>query len=597
VLILGGAIDLALACWLLWRGAGGSPARRQTATLASVAAAALVVTTALGPAFDPGLLSSGVFRYGRAPAPGARPMAFYRDGRTASVSVRVLDDSTKTLATNGKPDASLTPVWTRPIPPDSLRQALGSDEATQLLLPLITLAHAPGATQAAVIGFGSGMSAHTLLGSSSLTALVTIDIEPMIVEASRLFYPANQRVYDDPRSRIVHDDAKSYFAASPTRYDLILSEPSNPWVSGVSGLFTDEFYRRVRGYLAPGGVFGQWLHLYEIDDGLVLGVLSALHRNFRSYAIHYTNDSDLLIVASMAPTLPTPDWSVATRPGIAADLARFRPLTPEVLGATLVATRAELAPLLDGNTVPVNSDYAPALDLGAERTRFLKHSAAGMTALSAERFDLAAAIGGRPVPLAAPARPALRHTRATAQALAQAVRSGRPLPPDDADPADRPLQRARLRGERLAQGMATGRAPADWYGWFVEMLNVEADRHQGSTGSVDTAWYAAVEQYMTRTGAPTDGIAALRFLRASVTYDWASAAREVPTLIAAWNGGKRWLPAGLFVQAATVARVRTGDAAGASEVLGLVWSATGWEGDDLRVRLLQGLIRTIATHR
>lgn len=135
VLILGGAIDLALACWLLWQGAGASPARRQTATLASVAAAALVVTTALGPAFDPGLLASGVFRYGRAPEVGARPMAFYRDGRTASVSLRVLDDSTKTLATNGKPDASLTPVWVRPIPPDSLRPALGSDEATQLLLP------------------------------------------------------------------------------------------------------------------------------------------------------------------------------------------------------------------------------------------------------------------------------------------------------------------------------------------------------------------------------------------------------------------------------------------------------------------------------
>ena len=136
--------------------------------------------------------------------------------------------------------------------------------------------------------------------------------------------------------------------------------------------------------------------------------------------------------------------------------------------------------------------------------------------------------------------------------------------------------------------MATGRAPADWFGWFVEMLAVEADRHQGSQGSVDTAWYAAVEAYMTRQGAPPDGIAAVRFLRSAVTYDWPGAAREVPTLLTAWDGGKRWLPAGLFLQAAAVARWRTGDVAGAREVVGRIWSATGWEGDDLRIRLLQG---------
>ena len=75
---------------------------------------------------------------------------------------------------------------------------------------------------------------------------------------------------------VVVDDAKAYFAGANRRFDLILSEPSNPWVSGVSGLFTDEFYARVRRYLAPGGVFGQWLHLYEIDDPLVTGPTLAL---------------------------------------------------------------------------------------------------------------------------------------------------------------------------------------------------------------------------------------------------------------------------------------------------------------------------------
>ena len=91
-----------------------------------------------------------------------------------------------------------------------------------------------------------------------------------MIHGSHQFYPANRRVFDDPRATFVVDDAKAFFAESRRRFDVILSEPSNPWVSGVSGLFTDEFYRRVRGWLTPDGVFGQWLHLYEIDDRLVL---------------------------------------------------------------------------------------------------------------------------------------------------------------------------------------------------------------------------------------------------------------------------------------------------------------------------------------
>ena len=69
---------------------------------------------------------------------------------------------------------------------------------------------------------------------------MTIEIEPQMIEGSRVFYPANRRVFDDPRSRFVIDDAKSFFAAERRQYDLILSEPSNPWVSGVAGLFTAE---------------------------------------------------------------------------------------------------------------------------------------------------------------------------------------------------------------------------------------------------------------------------------------------------------------------------------------------------------------------
>src|SRR5919201_6532359 len=188
----------------------------------------------------------------------------------------------------------------------------------------------------------------------------------MIAGSRRAFYPANRRVFDDPRARFIIDDAKSYFAAGRRRYDLILSEPSNPWVSGVSGLFTAEFYQRVRRYLSGDGVFGQWLHLYEIDDDLVLSVLTALHRSFASYAVYEVSRGDILIVASNRPALPRPDWSVFRLPAVAADLRRAIPLTPRRLEAMWLLDRTALAPLLD-RWVTVNSDFYPVLDLGTER--------------------------------------------------------------------------------------------------------------------------------------------------------------------------------------------------------------------------------------
>ncbi|MHB1297930.1 MAG: spermine/spermidine synthase domain-containing protein [Gemmatimonadaceae bacterium] len=585
MLIIGGGLDIALGVWLLWRAAVARPHTRQTATLATAAAVAAIAGAALAPSFDPGLLTSGVFRYGTVPAPNSRNVVFYEDGRTATVSVQLGSDSAYSLATNGKPDASISRVWFDEPAPDSLKLAIKGDESTQVLLPLITLAHAPRAREAAVIGHGSGVSSHMLLGSPTLDHLVTIDIEPQMIEAARLFLPANERVYDDPRSTFVHDDAKSFFAASGREFDLILSEPSNPWVSGVSGLFTDEFYQRVSRYLTPDGVFGQWLHLYEIEDDLVLGVLEALHRNFRAYAVYLTNDFDVLVVASNADRLPAPDWRVFGYAGVAQDLRRFRPITTDALASTLLLTRAELAPLLrDG--MAGNSDFYPRLDLGAERARYLKHSAYGFLGISTERYDVAAALGRRVVPLSADHQASLSHSRVATQALAARLRRGETLPPTDTLAVNRAFQAARLRGQRLDLELASGRPPADWFVWFTEMVEVEADRHGGTMGVVDDAWYDRVERYMVAQRAPSDGVSALRFLRGAASYRWMEAAQEVEVLLNARHAGRQWLPLGLFFDAAVTARLHAGDIDGARMAFARLSSASGRNADDLRTMLL-----------
>jgi predicted membrane-bound spermidine synthase len=568
------------------RAAAGS----EGAALASVAlvGAAVVFVLAGAVPFDPAVLTSGVYRYGVVSSPKQFEVPFYEDGRTATVSVRrhVQSDS-YTLSTNGKPDASLDRGWLRPQRGDTTRRPLLGDAVTQSLLPIIALAHRPDARSAAVIGQGSGMTSHLLLGSPTLRSLVTIDIEPAMIRGSRFFYPANRRVFDDPRSSFAVDDAKAYFASAHRRFDLIVSEPSNPWVSGVSGLFTDEFYDRVRGYLAPGGVFGQWLHLYEIDDALVTSVLAALHRHFPAYEIYMVSQSDLFVVATNDRALRPADWRVLDFPGLRADLARTVPLDPEALGALRLADRAALAPLLDG-WAPVNSDFRPVLDLGAERTRFLKHSAEGYRAVHVGSFDpLAARRGWRVPPAASYVAPfALpRHTararaaalRATWDARAEAIAAGgradeAPWPPLDAEDAGW-LREALYRRGTLESELASGSAPADWHGFVLHAVDVLGDAEGGTAGVPDTTLHARLAAYAASAGAPPEVRAALAFLRGTAAYDWPAASDAAEVLVRAAARGDAWLPAGQLHDGAVVAALavrRPERAVRAAEVLGPV---------------------------
>lgn len=583
-LILGGALDLALGCWLLWRAAPLRVGGLRTARLATAAALAVVLVSALSPGFDPSVLSSGVFRYGTVAGRGTRDIIFYEDGRTASVSVQMGSDSGFTLATNGKPDASLQAVWFEPPRPDSARPALASDNATQALLALLTLAHNPAAREAAVIGHGAGMTTHFLLGSPLMERVTTIEIEPEMVEAAKRFMPANARTYEDPRSLRVIDDARAYFATAARPFDVIVSEPSNPWVSGVSALFTDEFYARAARQLAPGGVFGQWLHLYEIEDALVLGVLKALSTHFRSYELYLTNDVDVLVVASNADSLPTPDWSVFRHEDIALDLARFRPLPDAALAATWLVGHHELGPMLARDSA-TNSDFYPQLDLRAERARFLGVEANAFASMQTDRFVLADALAGRRIAPLGLVRAPLSHARFDAQAKTVQLLAG--VAGDDTSSVLVGVRAARLRDARLSLELASDRPPPDWPLWFAELLQVERDRHQGTMGVVDGVWYARVERYLERQRAPEGMRSAWRFLRAAVSYDWPAAAAEVRTQIAERDRGRAWLPPALLLDAAVLARLCTGDLAGAQAAFARLSDAAGRAPDDVRTRMLE----------
>ncbi|OYV69069.1 MAG: hypothetical protein B7Z72_07795, partial [Gemmatimonadetes bacterium 21-71-4] len=499
LLIAGAGVDIALGVLILRpRVLGGDTGSRARFGLFA-ATVAFVLFNGMLVHFDRWKLSSGVFRHGLLPGPGTYTFPFYKDGRTATVSVRrSRDDGYLTLATNGKPDASIGPFWEdSTMDPGALRPLM-EDQSTQVLLPLIGLAHVPDAREIAVIGQGSGMTSSLLLGSPEVKQVVTVEIEPQMVNASRAFEPANHRVFDDPRSRIVIDDAKAYFAATGRKFDLIISEPSNPWVSGVSGLFTTEFYARVRHSLTPNGVLGQWLHLYEISDSLVSSVLAAIDRNFSRYQVYFTSNSDILILASNRAAPLVPDWKVLAYPGIAHDLRRAVPMTPEALNAMRLAGRSFLHPYLV-TYAQVNSDYYPVLDLGAERTRFLHQQAVGLESLGDQRFDVVAALSGRRQGFATePLAAAPEISRVDALALQARLRRVLAMTPAQRAgvPLDSALADALYRTERFETVMAAGVPPADWHLWVDSFREVETLLHDGSSGVADETFYGRVHRYL-----------------------------------------------------------------------------------------------------
>lgn len=328
---------------------------------AGVAAIALIVAVRVP--FDPLKLASGVFRHGNSELAAGNRILYYRDGKTASVSTYTSSEGNVTIATNGKPDASI--MMSDDHPPTD-------DEPTMTLAAALPLAMLEAPDRVGVIGFGSGLTTHTFLGDARPKSVETIEIESAMVDGARLFGPRVARAYTDPRSHIVIDDAKSFVAGRKEKYDVIISEPSNPWISGVGALFSKEFYNFVPRHLKEGGLFLQWVQLYEIDDRLVGSILKALTPAFKDYGAWISNGTDLLIVASATGKLPKPDFErLMASEELKSELARLGIVRPEHLEFRKVADARMLRALGRLYDAPAaNSDYFPVLSLEAPESRF-----------------------------------------------------------------------------------------------------------------------------------------------------------------------------------------------------------------------------------
>ncbi|TBR22904.1 hypothetical protein EPO15_06950 [bacterium] len=271
-------------------------AGRTGAALAALAPGVLAVLVRSG---NPRLEASGMFLYARyyREAPNAAEFAaelgrdrviFHETGRDSTVTVLESPFNERFLRVNGKTDASE-----------------GGDMSTQLLLGYMPRLWGPAAPKRALdIGLGAGLTAAALAEDKGLEALDIVEIEPAVGRAAALFARSNRDVLSDPRVRLLFADARQVLAAPGPRYDLIVSEPSNPWIAGVSALFTREAFALGRRRLNPDGVFCQWFHSYHMrpdDFRLVARTFAAV---FPHAVLLSNGEADYFLLGSESPLEP-----------------------------------------------------------------------------------------------------------------------------------------------------------------------------------------------------------------------------------------------------------------------------------------------------
>ncbi|MFC1629099.1 hypothetical protein ACFL3H_08310 [Gemmatimonadota bacterium] len=372
---IGIVINIAVGIWIL----SFNPllGRERIRKLVVGTALLLIMFFGLSPAWDLRALALGAF-HTRGDVAEAREsfqteydlhnLIFYTEDINGTVAT-LQYEGIHSLRVNGKTDAS----------------TYIGDQVTQTLIAAIPALMVPDAKRTMVIGLGSGQTAGHLL-SYPVSSVEIVEISRGVVEASRFFDNINGRPLDDPRTELIMQDAKTYLLTRPaSRYDLILSEPSNPWIAGIGGLFSIEYFTTLREHLEIGGVVAQWIHSYQQTEETLTSVLMTFHEVFPYVSVWSLAPGDVLLVGSRAPLI----WDLNTsqamleRSAVSEDLKKiyisnlFTILNRQMLGPM----RVDEIMSIEG---PLNTDDLPYLEFHTPKATFMR-SRATLLSLNDER--------------------------------------------------------------------------------------------------------------------------------------------------------------------------------------------------------------------
>ena len=273
------------------------------------------------------------------------------------------------MRVNGKTDAGDSP-----------------DNLTQRLLAHVPLLLHRDPKDVLVIGLGSGVT----LGSALRHAIAradTVEISPEVVEASRFFEEANGHALADPRSHLLLLDGRTWLTAGPRTYDVIISEPSNPWQTGNSNLFTREHFRAARARLNPGGILCQWLPYYRMPEADFRAATKTFQEIFPQTTL-WISGTDALLVGGVAPL--TLDLE-RLRAGfgderVQTDLAEVGIATPTALLSHLLLGPEGVGRFVQGSWARHTDDW-PILEFSGPKALFLETAWENLWAMQQEARD------------------------------------------------------------------------------------------------------------------------------------------------------------------------------------------------------------------
>jgi predicted membrane-bound spermidine synthase len=290
-------------------------------------------------------------------------LLYYKDAADATVSVEQANDAIS-IKVNGKPDAS-----TR------------GDLSTQMLCAHIPMIACPNAKEVFILGLASGITGGAILKHPIDHLTIAENCMPML-EAARYFDAFNEGVMTNARTRIIKEDARTVLKLSPQTYDIIISEPSNPWTSGNGAVFSQEYFEMAANRLRNGGVMIQWFHVYEMRDDIVTLVLRTFGGVFPYVEIWDAGEGDVLVMGSKQR------WQsdlaamqvLFERPGPRNDMARIGINKPEALWARQQASQDTAFAIPGGGTIQM--DLFPVLDYVAPQAFYI-----GRNSQVLEQFD------------------------------------------------------------------------------------------------------------------------------------------------------------------------------------------------------------------
>jgi spermidine synthase len=291
---------------------------------------------------------------GQRDSSAVRELLMYEEGPTATVSVR-RDQNTVSMAINGRTNAS-----------DSIY-----DMPTQVMLGQIPLLVAPKIDNGLIIGYATGVTVGAML-QSPIQSVTCVELEPGTVAGSKFFDHVNNRPLDDPRTTLIVDDARAFLRVTPNRYDLIVSEPSHPWVPGVANLFTEEFFELGRARLNDEGIFVQWVQIYQLSTESLRSVLATYTRVFPHVLVFrvggLNKGKDLLLIGSNRPLSldRVPERLMDQR--MAAEMARVGLKSEADIRNWYVCDESRLGPALAGAII--NTDDNMHIEMTVPREAF-----------------------------------------------------------------------------------------------------------------------------------------------------------------------------------------------------------------------------------